>query len=74
MRRMSVALAMAVAAGGLGLSTVTAHAASAAPDQGPPFPYADCLKATAKKGESQSQGKHHCDQLVQKGWVTPSNG
>ncbi|MEU7039981.1 hypothetical protein AB0A77_02845 [Streptomyces varsoviensis] len=69
MRRMGIALVLAMAAGGLGAS---AAAAQAAP-QGPPFPYADCIKATAKKGESAAQGKWHCDQLVQKGWVKPPN-
>ncbi|AZM56688.1 hypothetical protein DMA15_32315 [Streptomyces sp. WAC 01529] len=68
---MSIALTLAVAAGGLSLSAVTAQAAPGAPVQGPPFPYADCLKATADKGESRAQGKWHCDQLVKKGWVTP---
>ncbi|MEV7198130.1 hypothetical protein AB0N81_41050 [Streptomyces sp. NPDC093510] len=71
MRRMSMALALAVAAGGLGMSAATAQAAPASPLQGPPFPYADCLKATADKGESPAQGKWHCDQLVRKGWVKP---
>ncbi|MEU2788779.1 hypothetical protein [Streptomyces sp. NPDC007100] len=70
---MSIALALAVAAGGLGASAVTAQAASAAPVQGPPFPYADCLAATKKKGESPSYRKWHCDQLVKKGWVKPPN-
>ncbi|WP_344530271.1 hypothetical protein [Streptomyces rectiviolaceus] len=68
---MSMAIALAVAAGGLGMSTATAQAAPASPDQGPPYPYADCLKATADKGESPAQGKWHCDQLVSKGWVKP---
>ncbi|MEU1023212.1 hypothetical protein ABZ366_14230 [Streptomyces sp. NPDC005904] len=76
MRRISIALTLAVAAGGLGLSAVTAQAATAAPAslvQGPPFPYADCLKATAQKGESRAYGKWHCDQLVKKGWVKPAH-
>ncbi|WP_329404989.1 hypothetical protein [Streptomyces melanogenes] len=68
---MSMALALAVAAGGLGVSAATAQAAPTSPDQGPPFPYADCIKATAQKGESKSYGKWHCDQLVRKGWVKP---
>ncbi|GGS17578.1 hypothetical protein GCM10010252_66200 [Streptomyces aureoverticillatus] len=71
MRRMSIALALAVAAGGLGASAAVAQAA--APVAGPPWPYADCLKATAQKGESPSQGRRHCDQLVQKGWIKPPN-
>ncbi|MEV0281212.1 hypothetical protein AB0I22_33165 [Streptomyces sp. NPDC050610] len=70
MRRMSAALALAIAVGGLGAS---AAAAQAAAPQGPPFPYADCLKATAKKGESPAQAKWHCDQLVKKGWVKQPN-
>lgn len=73
MRRMSITLALAVAAGGLGMSAVTAQAASASPADEPPFPYSECLKATAKHGESPSHGKWHCDQLVKKGWVTPPN-
>ncbi|WP_150181751.1 hypothetical protein [Streptomyces venezuelae] len=72
MRRMSMALTLAVAAAGLGASAVTAQAASA-PEQGPPFPYQDCLKATKDKGESPSQSRWHCDQLVEKGWVRPAN-
>ncbi|MFJ9041783.1 hypothetical protein ACIRF8_35095 [Streptomyces sp. NPDC102406] len=74
MRRMSLALALVVAAGGLGLSAVAAQAAPASPVQGPPFPYQDCLKATKQKGESPSYGKWHCDQLVKKGWVKPPTG
>ncbi|WP_158708981.1 hypothetical protein [Streptomyces sp. NRRL S-920] len=73
MRRMSMAIALAVAAGGLGLSAATAQAAPAAPVQGPPFPYADCLKATKAKGESPRYGRWHCNQLVKKGWVKPPN-
>ncbi|WP_063803534.1 hypothetical protein [Streptomyces silvensis] len=75
MRRMSMALVLAVAAGGLGVSAVTAQAATAtASVDGPPYAYADCLKATAAKGETPSQGKSHCDQLVRKGWVSPPKG
>lgn len=70
MRRVSMALALAVAAGGLGVVAATAQAA---PAQGPPYPYADCIKATAQKGESPSYGKWHCDQLVKKGWIKPPN-
>ncbi|WP_373979813.1 hypothetical protein [Streptomyces sp. TLI_146] len=65
---MSMALALAMAAGGLGMAAATAQAA---PVQGPPFPYADCIKATAQHGETKAHGKWHCDQLVQKGWVKP---
>ncbi|MFD9485705.1 hypothetical protein ACFWBX_17315 [Streptomyces sp. NPDC059991] len=73
MRRMSMALALAVAvaAGGLGVAAATAQAAPASPVQGPPFPYADCIKATAQHGESRAYGKWHCDQLVKRGWVKP---
>ncbi|MFF1381786.1 hypothetical protein [Streptomyces sp. NPDC058308] len=72
---MSTVLALAVAAGGLGLSAATAQAAPASTLQdGPPFSYASCLKATADKGESPAQGKWHCDQLVRKGWVKPPVG
>ncbi|WAL93032.1 hypothetical protein [Streptomyces sp. Je 1-369] len=70
---MSMALALAVAAAGLGASAATAQASSSAHKQGPPFPYQDCLKATKNKGESPSQGRWHCDQLVKKGWVLPPN-
>ncbi|MFH8793526.1 hypothetical protein [Streptomyces sp. NPDC017941] len=72
MRRMSMALVLAVAAGGLGASAMTAQAASA-PLDGPPYAYKDCLKATADKGESPAQGKWHCNELVKKGWVKPPN-
>ncbi|MFF7023139.1 hypothetical protein ACFY97_19310 [Streptomyces klenkii] len=41
------------------------------PADKPPFPYADCIKATQKRGESKRYGKWHCDQLVKKGWVRP---
>ncbi|MEV4928050.1 hypothetical protein [Streptomyces roseoverticillatus] len=41
------------------------------PADKPPFPYADCIKATKKRGESSRYGKWHCDQLVKKGWVRP---
>ncbi|WP_406344043.1 hypothetical protein [Streptomyces sp. NBC_00648] len=71
MRRMSMALALAVAAGGLGVAAATAQAAPASLVLGPPFPYTDCIKATAQHGESRAYGKWHCDQLVKKGWVKP---
>ncbi|MFI0240287.1 hypothetical protein [Streptomyces sp. NPDC016845] len=67
MRRFSIALATAIAATGLAASVASA---APAPQDGPPFPYKDCLAATKAKGESPSQGKSHCDQLVAKGWVT----
>ncbi|MFI7387344.1 hypothetical protein [Streptomyces sp. NPDC049813] len=68
MRRASIVLAAAFAA--VGLATSVASAAPVTGD-GPPFRYADCLKATKAKGESPSYGKWHCDQLVKKGWVSP---
>ncbi|MFJ8827830.1 hypothetical protein ACIREE_39630 [Streptomyces sp. NPDC102467] len=70
MRRTSIVLATAVAA--LGMATSMASAAPVSND-GPPFPYKDCLAATKEKGESPSQSTWHCDQLVKKGWVKPAN-
>ncbi|MFD4628661.1 hypothetical protein ACFVYR_02000 [Streptomyces sp. NPDC058284] len=67
---MSIALATAVVAIGLAAPMASAAAVS---KSGPPFPYADCLAATKKKGESPSHGRWHCDQLVKKGWVSPPN-
>lgn len=62
----------------LGLAgPVHAHGAStAAPASsprldGPPWPYADCIKAARNKGESRSYAKWHCDQLVRAGWIKP---
>ncbi|WKK23766.1 hypothetical protein QZH56_34600 [Streptomyces olivoreticuli] len=72
MRRLSIALAAAVICG-TGALAGTAQAAPAPHSQarvlGPPFPYADCIKAAKDNKESPSYAKWHCDQLVQKGWV-----
>ncbi|MET9518468.1 hypothetical protein [Streptomyces sp. NPDC002994] len=41
-------------------------------DQGPPFPYADCIQAAKEhQKETDAQAKWHCDLLVKKGWVSP---
>lgn len=77
MRRMRIVLAAAVVAGTLAAPAAAARTAPAAPPavhmpaDKPPFPYADCIKATKKRGESKRYGKWHCDQLVKKGWVRP---
>ncbi|GAA0491059.1 hypothetical protein ACFQ2B_32985 [Streptomyces stramineus] len=76
MRRISVALAAAIAVSGWGGQ---AMAAPAAPEnrpqvraEEPPFPYADCLRAAKQqRKETHAQATWHCDQLVKKGWVTP---
>ncbi|MFF7726943.1 hypothetical protein [Streptomyces sp. NPDC008001] len=76
---MKLVLAAAVMVGILAAPAAAAPSAPAAPSAAyapapsdkPPFPYADCIKATKKRGESQHYGKWHCDQLVKKGWVRP---
>ncbi|WP_171171529.1 hypothetical protein [Streptomyces sp. I05A-00742] len=50
---------------------VPARPARAVPADQPPYPYADCLGAAKKHGESASYAKWHCDELVKKGWVKP---
>ncbi|KAB7839570.1 hypothetical protein J7W19_31730 [Streptomyces mobaraensis NBRC 13819 = DSM 40847] len=80
---MSVVSAAVVVLGALSLPAVAQARPAAAPipsagpvvhavpaDQ-PPFPYADCISAARKKGESASYAKWHCDELVKKGWVKP---
>ncbi|WP_424889460.1 hypothetical protein [Streptomyces sp. XH2] len=74
---MRIVLAAAVVAGFLAAPAAAAQPTPAAPPAAqraadkPPFPYADCIKATKKRGESKRYGKWHCDQLVKKGWVRP---
>ncbi|MFI9722134.1 hypothetical protein ACIHFE_21130 [Streptomyces sp. NPDC052396] len=72
MHRFGIALAAAVfAVGGLG-ATAAAAASPGTPRVGgdkPPFPYADCVNAAKKNGESAAHAKWHCDELVKKGWV-----
>ncbi|MFI0740327.1 hypothetical protein ACH4PU_19900 [Streptomyces sp. NPDC021100] len=78
-----VSAAVVVIGGALSLPAVAQARTAAAPalpavpvvhavpaDQ-PPFPYADCISAAKKKGETASYAKWHCDELVKKGWVKP---
>ncbi|MDJ1132896.1 hypothetical protein [Streptomyces iconiensis] len=53
------------------MSAVTAQAAPTVTPKGPPYSYAACLKATAKKWKSPSHRKWRCDRLVKKGLVKP---
>ncbi|MFK8907863.1 hypothetical protein [Streptomyces sp. YS-3] len=62
------ALGLAGPAHAHGIPTA-APAAAPRLDSGPPWPYADCIKAAQHKGETRSYAKWHCDQLVIKGWV-----
>ncbi len=79
MRRMSIVLAVALAAGGMGASAAAAQAAPAAPaavlvpGEQPPWPYADCLDAAKQHKETPEYAKWHCDELVKKGWIKPPN-
>ncbi|MCA6091204.1 hypothetical protein LE181_03345 [Streptomyces sp. SCA3-4] len=80
MRRMTIALAGAVVLVGMSVPVAAAQAAppprpqtNVRADQ-PPFPYADCIAAAKKKGESPGYAKWHCDELVKKGWIKPPNG
>lgn len=79
MRRMSIALAAALAVGGMGASAAAAQAAPAAPaavlvpGEQPPWPYADCLDAAKQHKETPEYAKWHCDELVKKGWIKPPN-
>ncbi|MBZ4323927.1 hypothetical protein [Streptomyces huiliensis] len=83
MYRMSVVPAAVVAIGALSALSLpaVAQARTAVPPAGPvvhvvpadqpPFPYADCISAAKKNGESAAHAKWHCDELVKKGWVKP---
>ncbi|MEV5599691.1 hypothetical protein [Streptomyces sp. NPDC052496] len=69
MRRMSFALAAAVAMSGVLCSGAAATADSRQEKSGPPFPYADCLKEVKKQYKGKKDPVATCDALVEKGWI-----
>ncbi|MFH8347836.1 hypothetical protein [Streptomyces sp. NPDC018045] len=73
MRRMSFALAAAVAMSGVLFSGAAAEAAAPVQPQaeksGPPFPYADCLKEVKRQYKGKKDPVATCDALVRKGWI-----
>ncbi|MEU5588483.1 hypothetical protein ACFYWU_23150 [Streptomyces chrestomyceticus] len=73
MRRMSFALAAAVATSGVLFAGTAVEAAATvhprAAESGPPFPYADCLKEVKKQYKGKKDPVATCDALVKKGWI-----
>lgn len=73
MRRMSFALAAAVAMSGVLFTGEAAQAASVTHPQlrsiGGPFPYADCIKEVNKQYKGKKDPKETCNTLVKKGWI-----
>ncbi len=73
MRKMSYALAAAVALSGVLFTGAAAEAAATARPQaqpsGPPFPYADCVKEVKRQYKGKKDPKATCDALVRKGYI-----